>query len=40
MQAILFDFDGVLTVDKYGSDSILRYLSENTPVPIEVLKRD
>lgn len=40
MQAILFDFDGVLTIDKYGSDSILRYLSENTPVPIDTLKRE
>lgn len=40
MRAILFDFDGVLTVDKYGSDSILRYLAENTPVSIDVLKRE
>jgi len=40
MKAILFDFDGVLTTDKYGSDSILRYLSENTEVPIDVLKRE
>ncbi|MBQ8740909.1 MAG: HAD-IA family hydrolase [Clostridia bacterium] len=40
MQAIIFDFDGVLTIDKYGSDSILRYLSENTPVPIDTLKRE
>lgn len=40
MKAILFDFDGVLTVDKYGSDSILRYLDENTNVPMEVLKRE
>ena len=40
MQAILFDFDGVLTIDKYGSDSILRYLGDNTDVPIDVLKRE
>ncbi len=40
MKAILFDFDGVLTIDKYGSDSILRYLAENTPVSIDVLKRE
>ena len=40
MKAILFDFDGVLTVDKYGSDSILRYLAENTDVPIDVLKKE
>lgn len=36
----MFDFDGVLTVDKYGSDSILRYLAENTNVPMDVLKRE
>lgn len=40
MRAILFDFDGVLTIDKYGSDSILRYLGENTDAPIDVLKRE
>lgn len=40
MQAILFDFDGVLTIDKYGSDSILRYLGEHTEVPIDVLKKE
>lgn len=40
MKAILFDFDGVLTIDKYGSDSILRYLDENTDVSIEVLKKE
>lgn len=40
MNAILFDFDGVLTIDKYGSDSILRYLAEKTQVPIDILKRE
>ena len=40
MKAILFDFDGVLTIDKYGSDSILKYLDENTDVSIEVLKKE
>lgn len=40
MKAILFDFDGVLTTDKYGSDSILRYLSENSGVSIDVLKKE
>lgn len=40
MKAILFDFDGVLTIDKYGSDSILRYLDKNTDVPLEVLKTE
>lgn len=40
MKAILFDFDGVLTIDKYGSDSILRYLGEHTKVSIEVLKKE
>lgn len=40
MKAILFDFDGVLTIDKYGSDSILRYLDEHTDVPFEILKKE
>ena len=40
MKAILFDFDGVLTTDKYGSDSILRYLAAHTDVPFDVLKRE
>ena len=40
MKAILLDFDGVLTIDKYGSDSILRYLAENTPVSIDILKKE
>lgn len=40
MKAILFDFDGVLTLDKYGSDSILRYLALHSDVPMEVLKRE
>lgn len=40
MKAIIFDFDGVLTIDKYGSDSILKYLDENTDVSIEVLKKE
>ena len=40
MKAILLDFDGVLTIDKYGSDSILRYLAENTPISIDILKKE
>ena len=40
MRAILIDFDGVLTIDKYGSDSILRYLAENTPISIDILKKE
>lgn len=40
IKAILFDFDGVLTIDQYGSDSILRYLSQQTSVPIDRLKTE
>jgi putative hydrolase of the HAD superfamily len=40
MKAILFDFDGVLTIDKYGSDSTLRYLAEKTGIAHETLKRE
>lgn len=28
MDAVFFDFDGVLTTDKYGSDTTNRYLGE------------
>ncbi|WP_223253497.1 HAD family hydrolase [Chromobacterium amazonense] len=30
IQAVFFDFDGVLTTDKYGSDTTNRYLGEAT----------
>ncbi len=39
IDAILFDFDGVLTVDKTGSQSVLRYLSAKTGIAEDVLGR-
>lgn len=38
IKAILFDFDGVLTVDKTGSASITKYISEKCGIPLEVVK--
>lgn len=38
IKAILFDFDGVLTTDKTGSQSIINYLSAKTGIPFETLK--
>ena len=38
IKAILFDFDGVLTVDKTGSRSVLNYISKATGVPFDTLK--
>lgn len=38
IKAILFDFDGVLTTDKTGSQSILRYLSAQCNIPYDILK--
>ena len=38
IKAILFDFDGVLTVDKTGSVSTLRHLSSYTGISYDVLK--
>ncbi len=38
VKAIFFDFDGVLTMDKTGSQSILHYLSAKTDVPFDTLK--
>ncbi len=39
MRAILFDFDGVLTVDKTGSASVISYLAQHTDIPAETVKR-
>lgn len=33
MKAVLFDFDGVLTTDATGSESICRYISKQTGIP-------
>lgn len=38
IKAILFDFDGVLTTDKTGSQSILNALSDLTGIPVQILK--
>ncbi len=38
IKAILFDFDGVLTTDKTGSQSIINYLSAKTDIPFDTLK--
>ena len=38
IKAILFDFDGVLTTDKTGSQSIINYLSAKTGIPYDTLK--
>jgi putative hydrolase of the HAD superfamily len=32
IKAVLFDFDGVLTLDEYGSDSICNYISNKTGI--------
>lgn len=38
IKAILFDFDGVLTVDKTGSASITKYISEKCGISLETVK--
>ena len=38
IQAILFDFDGVLTCDKTGSATTARYLSGQTGLPIDLVQ--
>jgi len=38
IKAVLFDFDGVLTIDKTGSTSITRYLAQQTGLPLEAVK--
>ncbi|UTH73561.1 HAD-IA family hydrolase [Chromobacterium sp. IIBBL 290-4] len=35
IQAVFFDYDGVLTTDKYGSDTTNRYLSQASGLPFE-----
>lgn len=40
IEAIFFDFDGVLTFDKTGSQSVLRYLSSKTGIAEDVLGRE
>ena len=38
IKAVLFDFDGVLTIDKTGSTSITNYLSNICGIPLEDVK--
>jgi len=38
IKAILFDFDGVLTIDKAGSSSITKYISKATNIPLDLVK--
>lgn len=35
IKAVLFDFDGVLTIDKFGSTSITNYISDTCGIPLE-----
>ena len=38
IKAVLFDFDGVLTIDKTGSTTITNYISDNCDIPLEKVK--
>ncbi len=38
IKAVLFDFDGVLTIDKTGSTTITNYISETCGIPLENVK--
>ena len=38
IKAILFDFDGVLTIDKTGSFTITNYIAEKSGIPLELIK--
>ena len=38
IKAVLFDFDGVLTIDGTGSESICKYICEKTGVDLERFK--
>ncbi|MBQ9765573.1 MAG: HAD-IA family hydrolase [Lachnospiraceae bacterium] len=38
IKAILFDFDGVLTIDKTGSTTITNYISEKSGIPLDLIK--
>lgn len=38
IKAILFDLDGVLTIDKTGSESITKYISERCDIPLHIVK--
>lgn len=38
IKAVLFDFDGVLTIDKTGSTTITKYISDTCGIPLENVK--
>ena len=38
IKCILFDFDGVLTIDKTGSTSITNYISQRTHIDLDIIK--
>ena len=38
IKCILFDFDGVLTIDKTGSTSITNYISQTMNISLETIK--
>ena len=38
IKAILFDFDGVLTIDKTGSTTITNYIADTCGIPLEHVK--
>lgn len=40
IKAVLFDFDGVLTTDATGSQSICNYICKETGVDSELFKRE
>ncbi|MDR3596654.1 HAD hydrolase-like protein [Clostridium sp.] len=40
IKAILFDFDGVLTTDGTGSQSICEYISKKTGIDLELFKKE
>lgn len=39
LKAILFDFDGVLTIDKTGSESITKYLAKESKIPLDRIQK-
>ncbi len=40
IKAILFDFDGVLTIDKTGSQSIIKYIVSKTGIHVEKFENE
>ena len=40
IKAVLFDFDGVLTIDGTGSESICNYICEKTGIDLELFEKE